>query len=176
MTPFQILTVISSLFTISFVYCWSKYNQFIRAKNQLKTDYSDIDIQIKRRASMVADLADLVKQYATHEKGTFENVSKARSAIEDSKNPEEAAAANNILTKAVRSLYIVSEQYPELKANQSFNQLMQDIKQSENAIADYREEYNRSVQRYNDYVQTFPGLMVAGLFRFLPAELFQDKS
>lgn len=175
MSLFQTLMILAAIFILFFLYCWSKYNLFIKSRNQLKTDFSDIDIQLKRRASMVADLADLVKSYATHEKDTFENVTKARSAIDSSKNASEAAEADNFLTKAVRSLYVVSENYPELKANQSFQELMNDIKQSENAIASYREEYNRSVQTYNDYVQTFPGLMVAELFRFQPAELFQAK-
>ncbi len=173
---FYILSSVSVVLFFVLLWLAQAYNQFVKARNQVKTDFSDVNIQLKRRLSLVNDLADLVKSYAKHENQTFENVAKARSAVSASSSASDAAEADNIITKAVRSLYVVSEQYPELQANTNFHQLMNDIKESENQIADYREEYNKTVQLYNNMIQIFPNLLIANLFGFKEGDLFQEKT
>ena len=173
MTIFQTLSLISALLLIVLLYLLRVYNTIIVKRNQVKTDYSDIDIQLKRRASLIQTLADLVRDYAKHEKTTFEKVSQARSMIDSSRTPSDFAKADNLLTQSLRSLYAVIENYPQLQASKNYRELRQDILQTENLIAHYREEYNRSVQAYNNYIQTFPRLVVAKLFGFEAEPLFQ---
>ena len=170
---FIVLGTTAFVLFLILLYLWSAYNAFVTKRNQVKTDYSDIDIQLKRRASLIENLANLVKNYATHEKTTFEDVAKARSALDLSKTASDAAKAENMLTQTLRSLFAVVEDYPKLQASQNFQQLRDDLKETENLIARYREEYNQTVQQYNNLIQTFPNLLAAGLFRFDPEDLFQ---
>lgn len=159
---------------ISLLYLWGTYNSFIFKRNQVKTDLSDIEIQIKRRASLIDELAKLVKGYAKHEEETFENVAKARSALDTSKTVKETARAENMLTSTLRSLFMVTESYPKLLANQNFLSLRDDLKETEDNIAKYREDYNLTVQNFNTSIQTFPNLLVAALFGFHEEELYQS--
>ena len=172
----SVFTLLGSFSVILFfvlLYIWSKYNLFIKKRNQVKTDYSDIDIQLKRRASLIEQLANMVRGYAKHEKETFENVAKARSALDTSKTASDAAQAENMLAQTLRSLFAVVENYPKLQASENYKTLRDDLKETENLIAGYREEYNRSVQNYNNTIQIFPNLLVAALFQFQEKELFQ---
>jgi LemA protein len=171
----SILSVLIYLFIIVIfilIYLWSSYNQLIKKKNQVKTDFSDITIQLKRKADLVDRLVDLTKDYATHEKGTFEGVAKARTTLNSSKGIVETVKAENALSQTLRSLLMVVEENPKLQANENFLALREDLKSIENLIAEYREGYNRTVQDYNNTVQTFPKLLVANLFHFYPEELF----
>jgi LemA protein len=170
-----VLTSISVLLFFTLVFFWSTYNTFIKSRNQVKTDYSDIDIQLKRKVSLVEQLVILIKEYAKHEKETFENVAKARSALDTSKNATDAAKAENMLSQTLRSLFAVVENYPKLQANENYQTTIAELKQTENNIAKYREEYNQTVQRYNNLVQTFPNLVSAAIFNFKSAKLFQDN-
>lgn len=172
-TLFVILAIVSAALLFIVLYLWSAYNSFITKRNQVKTDFSDIDVQLKRRASLIENLANLVKDYAKHEKSTFNEVARARSAVDTSQTATEKAQADNLLTHTLKSLFAVVEDYPKLQASQNFQQLREDLKETEKTIADYREEYNRTVQQYNNLVQTFPNLIAAGLFKFEPEELFQ---
>lgn len=173
MTLFAILGTVAGIILFTLLYVWSTYNAFITKRNQVKTDYADIDVQVKRRASLIENLANLVKEYAKHEKETFENVAKARSALDTSKNAAEAAKAENMFSQTLRSLFSVVEAYPKLQASENFQQLREDLKETENLIARYREEYNLTVQEYNNLIQTFPNLLAAALFQFRSEELFQ---
>ena len=155
------------------IYLWSTYNELVTKKNRVRTDFADIDVQLKRRASLIDNLVDTVKAYAKHEEETFENVARARSALESSRGARQTAEAENALTQTLRSLFAVVENYPKLQASENFQQLRTDLKETENSIAHYREEYNQTVLSYNNLVQTFPNLLVAGLFRFESEELFQ---
>ncbi len=166
--------MISCILFLLILYLWSTYNTFVKKRNQVKTDFSDIDIQLKRRASLIERLADLVKDYSKHEKETLENVIKARSALDTSKSAQSHAKVENMLTDTLRSLFAVVENYPKLQANENYLSLREDLKETENLIADYREEYNKTVQEYNNLVQTFPNLLVASIFQFMPEELFQS--
>ncbi len=170
---FTIISFVLSILLIIALFLWSAFNLMVKKRNQVKTDFSDIDIQLKRKAALVDNLVDLVKQYAQHEKTTFEEVAKARSAVNQSQTPLESAQAENMLTQTLRSLFAVVERYPKLQASDNYKNLRQDLLNLENLIAKYREEYNLSVQKYNNLIQTFPNLLVAKLFKFEEAQLFQ---
>lgn len=173
MTSFTVLVILSAILLILFLYAWGLYNSFVKSRLQVQTDYSDIDIQIKRRASLIQNLADMVKGYAKHEKGTFEEVAKARSAVDNSKTAKESAKADNMLGETLRSLFAVVEAYPKLQASQNFQSLQNELKETEDLIARYREEYNRSVKDYNTKISVFPNFLFASIFQFQPAQLFQ---
>lgn len=173
MTLFQSLLLISGILVVVLLYLLATFNHLIRLRNRVKTDFSDIDIQLRRRASLIQNLVDMVREYTNHENDTFKEVAAARSALDNSKTAQETAQANNMLTETLRSLIMVTEAYPELKATENYQQLRQDLVQTENDIANYREEYNQTVEHYNTTIQTFPNLLVAGLFGFESSDLFQ---
>jgi LemA protein len=175
LTLFNILGIVGVVLLVVFLIVWSLYNQFVRKINQLKTDYSDVEIQVRRRASLIEQLAQMVKEYAKHERDTFKGVAAARSALDTSKSPHETAQAENMFTQTLRSLFMVTEAYPKLLASGNYKQVREDLKESENLVARYREEYNQSVQDYNTSIQTFPNLLVAGLLKFKEEELFQPQ-
>ncbi|KKS54419.1 MAG: LemA protein [Candidatus Gottesmanbacteria bacterium GW2011_GWA1_42_26] len=138
-TPWQVLVTISLGLAFLLLYIWSAYNSMIRRRNQVKTDFSDIDIQLKRRSSLIQNLVDLVKDYARHEKETFENVAKARAAVDTSKTAGESARADNMLTQTLRSLFMVVENYPKLQASDNYKQLREDLVDTEFKF--YEEEF-----------------------------------
>lgn len=158
------------------LYLWSTYNSFIKRRNQVKTDFADIDVQLKRRASLIENLATIVREYAKHEKGTFEGVAKARAALDNASGPQQTAKVENMFTQTLRSLFAVSENYPKLQASENFKKLQDDIRETEDSIASYRETYNQTVLDYNTSLQTFPNLLAAGLFGFKEEELFEVPS
>lgn len=155
------------------LYLWATYNAFIESRNQVKTDFADIDVQLRRRASLIENLVEIVRAYAKHEETTFKEVAEARSALESPHGPKESAKIENMLTQTLRSLFAVSEDYPKLQASQNFQRLQDDLKETEDGIAKYRETYNQSVLDYNTTIQTFPNLLVSALFGFREEELFQ---
>lgn len=163
----------AGIFVFLLLYLWASYNTFIRSRNTVKTDFADIDVQLKRRASLIENLAAIVREYAKHEKGTFEEVAKARSALQTPRGPKESAEIENMLTQTLRSLFAVSENYPKLQASENYKHLHTDIKETEDFIAQYRETYNQTVLDYNTTLQTFPNLLVAWLFGFKDEELFE---
>lgn len=175
MTLFQSLLVVSGVLIFALLYLLTTFNHLIKLRNRVKTDFSDIDIQLRRRASLIQNLVDMVREYTKHENHTFKDVAAARSALDNSKTTHQTAQANNMLTETLRSLLMVTEDYPELKATENYQQLRQDLLQTENGIAQYREEYNQTVEKYNNTIQTFPNLLVAGLFGFEPSDLFQES-
>lgn len=174
MTLFQSLLLISGILVVVLLYLLATFNHLIRLRNRVRTDFSDIDIQLRRRASLIQNLVDMVREYTKHESDTFKDVAEARSALDNSKTTQQTAQANNMLTETLRSLIMVTEAYPELKATENYQQLRQDLVQTENDIAKYREEYNQTVERFNTSIQTFPNLLVAGMFGFESSDLFQE--
>lgn len=176
MTVFQILIALTIILALVFLFLLVTYNKLIRLRNRVRTDYSDIDVQLKRRSSLIQNLVDMVREYAKHENDTFKGVAAARSALDNSTTTHETARAENMLTESLRSLFMVTEAYPELKADRNYQQLRDDLAGTENRIAIYREEYNKTAEVYNNEVETFPNMLVAGLFAFETAELFQPSS
>lgn len=168
-----LLWILAGIAAFILLFLWAKYNGFITARNKVKTDFADINVQLRRRASLIENLVEVVREYAKHEKTTFSDVAKARSALENPHGPKDSAKADNMLTQTLKSLFAVSEAYPELRASENYQSLRGDIKETEDKIAQYREQYNQTVLDYNTTIQTFPNLLVANLFGFQEEELFE---
>jgi LemA protein len=149
------------------------YNGLIRARVRTREAWSGIDIQLKRRANLIPNLVETVRGYATHERQTFENVTRARAMLQQAGTAAEAAQANNFLTQTLRSLFAVAESYPELKANQNFLDLQNELSDIEEKIAYARQFYNRNVSVYNTRIQTVPNVVVANMFGFQRFEFFE---
>ena len=149
------------------------YNGLVNLRNRVKNAWSQIDVQLKRRTDLIPNLVETVKGYAAHEKGVFENVTKARSSLMNASGVKESAEANNQLTGALKSLFAVAENYPDLKASQNFRELQAQLTETEDKIAYSRQFYNDTVLRYNNKVQMFPSNILASLFKFNEAEFFE---
>ncbi len=152
------------------------FNGLVRRRNKVDNAYSQIDVQLKRRHDLIPNLVETVKGYAAHEKGTFEAVTNARAnAINagQSGTPAEQAQAENVLSGALKSLFAVAEAYPDLKANQNFLNLQEELTSTEDRIAYARQFYNDSVLGYNNKMQTFPSALIAGMFHFEKREFFE---
>jgi LemA protein len=151
------------------------YNGLVQGRLGVKEAYSGIDVQLKRRASLIPNLVETVKGYAAHEKDVLENVTRARSMLQQAGTPGQAAEANNMLTQTLRSLFAVAENYPDLKANQNFLDLQHELSDVEEKIAFARQFYNTNVLSYNTKTQTFPSAIFAGIFGFKAEEFFQAE-
>jgi LemA protein len=149
------------------------YNGLVKGRLQVKEAWSSIDIQLKRRSSLIPNLVETVRGYASHERETFENVTRARAMLDNADTAQQAAQANNMLTQALRSLFAVSEAYPDLKANQNFLELQRELTDTEEKIAYARQFYNRNVLSYNTKTQAFPTSVMANNFGFKPEEFFE---
>jgi LemA protein len=149
------------------------YNGLIRARVRTREAWSGIDIQLKRRANLIPNLVETVRGYAAHERQTFENVTRARAMLQQAGTAAEAAQANNFLTQTLRSLFAVAENYPDLKANQNFLDLQNELSDIEEKIAYARQFYNRNVSVYNTRIQTVPNVVVANMFGFKRFEFFE---
>ena len=149
------------------------YNGLIRARVRTREAWSGIDIQLKRRANLIPNLVETVRGYAAHERQTFENVTRARAMLQQAGTAAEAAQANNFLTQTLRSLFAVAENYPDLKANQNFLDLQNELSDIEEKIAYARQFYNRNVSVYNTSIQTVPNVVVANMFGFKRFEFFE---
>jgi LemA protein len=140
------------------------YNRFVRLRNAAESSWSDIDVQLKRRWELVPNLVETVKGYAAHERGTFDEVTRARGAAMQATAPADKAQAETALTTSLRSLFAVAEAYPELRANQNFLELQGELGKLEDAIQNARRYYNAIVRDLNTAVETFPGNMIASSF------------
>ena len=164
-----ILIAIVVLFVIWLVVA---YNRFIRLINQAKEAWADIEVQLKRRYDLIPNLVNTVKGYATHESEAFEKVSQARSNAMQAGNLNEKGAAENALSGTLKSLFAISEAYPDLKANQNFLELQRELSDTENKIQASRRFYNGTVRDLNIAVQSFPNNAIAKTFNFTQMELF----
>ncbi len=151
------------------------YNGLIRSRVRTREAWSGIDVQLKRRADLVPNLVETVKGYAAHERGTFENVTRARSMLQQAGGPAQAAEANNQLSQALRSLFAVAENYPQLRANENFMALQRELSDIEEKIAYARQFYNRNVTDFNTKIQVFPNVIIAGMFNFQRFEFFEAE-
>ncbi len=159
--------------TLLAVYLIATYNGFIVLKTRIQEALSGIDVQLKRRADLIPNLVSTVKGYAKHEKEVFENVTKARSALMTAGSLPEKAAANNMLTSALKSLFAVAENYPQLQASDNFKDLQRQIEDTEDKVAYSRQFYNSNVMDYNAKVQVFPSNFIANMFGFKPYQFFE---
>ncbi len=149
------------------------YNGLVRLKNQVKNAWSQIDVQLKRRHDLIPNLVETVKGYAGHEKTTLENVVKARAAAVSATGVEQQAKAEGELSSALGRLMVVVEQYPDLKANQNFLALQEELTSTENKIGFARQFYNDSVMTYNTRIESFPTNIVASMFSFTQDAFFE---
>jgi LemA protein len=150
----------------------SIYNGLVAMRQRVGQAFADIDVQLKQRHDLIPNLVETVKGYAAHERGTLEAVIKARNMAVAAQGPAQQAAAENMLSGALRQLFALSEAYPDLKANTNFQQLQAEITDIENKLAAARRFFNNSVQEYNTGIQQFPAALFASVFGFAPREFF----
>lgn len=149
------------------------YNRMRRIGNRVDNAWSQVDVQLKRRYDLIPNLVETVKGYAAHEKETFENVTKARSMGIDAKSVPEQSQAESMLTQALRQVFAVAEAYPQLKANENFLALQEELTATEGKIAFARQFYNDIVLRFNNLIQVFPNVLLAGMFGFHKKDYFE---
>jgi LemA protein len=155
------------------LYAVISYNGLVGLRNRIENAWAQIDVQLKRRYDLIPNLVETVKGYASHERETLDAVIQARNAGMNAAGPHEQAEAENQITGALKSLFALSEAYPDLKANQNFAQLQEELTGTEGRIAYARQFYNDTVYRYNTKIQSFPANVLAGAFRFSEREYFQ---
>src|SRR5438132_12432833 len=173
MTAIIIIAVLAVIIVIVALILFGMYNGLIRSRNRVKEAWSGIDVQLRRRASLVPNLVETVKGYASHERETFEEVTRARAAVEQAGSTPAAAAANNMLTGALRHLLAVAENYPQLRASENFRDLQNELSDIEEKIALSRQCYDTDVLDYNNRLQTVPTVFIANTFGFQREELMQ---
>ena len=184
MTILIVLGVIAAVFIIAALWIAGIYNSLVGLRNRFKNAFAQIDVQLKRRYDLIPNLVETAKGYMKHESGTLEAVIKARNiaaaaASAVAANPADANAMKGLLSAesglggALSRLMVVSEQYPDLKANQNMMQLTEELTSTENKVGFARQAYNDSVMAYNTAREIFPNVIFAGMFGFLPAELFK---
>ncbi|MBI4339443.1 MAG: LemA family protein [Chloroflexi bacterium] len=169
-----LLAVLGPLVLVVLV-VWITYNRLVTQRQRVRESWSGIDVQLKRRASLVPNLVETVKGYAAHEREVFENVTRARSAIMSATTPQQAAQADNMLTGALKTLFAVAEAYPQLRANENFLQLQSELSDIESKIAYARQFYNTNVRDLNTTIQTFPSVIVARNFGFKEEGYFEAE-
>jgi len=151
---------------------WSTYNSLITAKVRVGEAFSQIDVQLKRRADLIPNLVETVKGYAKHEKELLTNITKARTSLMNASGVGEKAKANNQLAETLKSLFAVSENYPKLRANENFLSLQEELADTENKIAYARQFYNSTVMDYNTKLMVFPTNIFGEMLHFVPSEFF----
>ncbi|MCD6216640.1 LemA family protein [bacterium] len=149
------------------------FNSLVVLRNRIENAWGQIDVQLKRRYDLIPNIVETVKGYAKHEKETFENVVKARQMGMDASNVQDQAAAENMLTGALKSIFALSEAYPELKANENFKLLQEELAGTESKIAFARQHYNDSVMLFNTRIQMFPASIVANASGFKDRDFFE---
>ena len=152
------------------------YNSLVQLRVRADSAWSDIDVQLKRRHDLIPNLVETVKGYAAHEQGTFENIAKFRSMAMQATGPADKAAAENQLTGALKSLFAVAENYPQLQASQEFTQLQNSLRETEDAIQNSRRYYNAVVRDLNTKIQSFPTNILAGMFGFQQKQFFETTA
>jgi LemA protein len=167
--------VIAGIIIVGGIILVGMYNGLVQGRLRVREAWSGIDIQLKRRSSLIPNLVETVRGYAAHERETLENVTRARAMLDNAGTAPQAAQANNILTQALRSLFAVAEAYPDLKANQNFLELQRELTDTEEKIAYARQFYNRNVLSYNTSTQTVPTVFIANMFGFKQEEFFEAE-
>ena len=154
------------------VFLWFTYNSLVVLRERIKEALSQIDVQLKRRTDLIPNLVETVKGYAKHEKEVFENVTKARANMLKAESPQQKAEADNMMEKALKSIFAVAENYPDLKASVNFLNLQEELSDTENKISYSRQFYNSNVLAYNSSIKTFPSNIFAKQFGFSQKEFF----
>lgn len=172
----MVLIIILVVIALIIFFIIGLYNSLVQLRVRADSAWSDIDIQLKRRRDLIPNIVETVKGYAAHEKGTFENIAKWRSAAMSATGPAEVAQAENQLTGALRQLFAVAEAYPQLRASEQFTGLQTSLQEVEDAIQNARRYYNAVVRDYNTRLQSFPANMFAATLGFQPKQFFELAS
>jgi len=167
------MLILIAVIVIIVLYVIGTYNSLIQLRNRIENAWSQIDVQLKRRVDLVPNLVETVKGYASHEKEVFMKVTEARTALMGAQSVKDSSDANNMLTGALKTLFAVAEAYPELKANQNFLMLQEELSGIESKIAYARQFYNDTVLKYDNKRQMFPSNIIAGMFGFKEREYFE---
>lgn len=167
-----ILWIVLGIVALLIIWFIAVFNGIVSLRNRTQEAWSDIDVQLKRRHDLIPNLVETVKGYAKHEKELFENVTKARSEAISAKGAKEAAEKENVLTDALKSVFAVAENYPQLRASENFQKLQDELTDTEDKIEAARRFYNGNVRDFNIKIQVFPNSMVAGMTGSKPFELF----
>ena len=168
-----VLLIVLGLVVVLGLYLVSLYNGLVKLRNRIENAWAQIDVQLTRRYDLIPNLVESVKGYASHERETFEAVTRARNMALNASGVQEQAEAENMLTGALKSLFAVSEAYPDLKANENFLNLQEELTATEGRIAYARQFYNDTVFKYNTKIQSFPAVFIAGAMRFTAREYFE---
>jgi LemA protein len=169
----EITYIILAVLAAFIIWAVAVYNRFITLTNRVKEGWSDIEVQMKRRYDLIPNLVETVKGYATHEAGTLQKVTDMRTRAMSAQSPHEKEEAENMLSGALKSLFAVSENYPDLKANTNFIELQRELSDTENKIQAARRFYNGVVMELNTALQTFPSNLIGNMFGFKQSEFFQ---
>ncbi len=173
-TALVLLIVVLVVIALIAFFVMGLYNKLVRLRQNVRESWSAIDTELRRRYDLIPNLVETVKGYASHEKGTLEAVIQARNAaISNTGTPESQAQSENVLSGALRQIFALSEAYPQLRANENFMQLQDQLNQTENQIAQSRRFYNANVREMNTAVETFPSSLIAGNFGFKPEQYFE---
>src|SRR5437016_1789778 len=164
--------IVLGVIVVLVLFAFSAYNRLVALSQRVGQAFADIDVQLKQRHDLIPNLVETVKGYAAHERGTLEDVIKARNAAMTATSTADKAAAENMLSGALRQIFALSEAYPNLKANENFQQLQAELTDIENKIDASRRFFNNSVSEYNTGIQQFPAALLAGPFAFTPKEFF----
>jgi LemA protein len=172
----QILWILLAVIVVVAAWLIFTYNGLVTLKNRVDEAWSDIDVQLKRRYDLIPNLVSTVKGYATHEAGTLEKVIQARNSAMSAQGPHDKAVAENMLTNTLKSIFALSEAYPDLKANQNFLKLQDELSDTENKVQASRRFYNGNARDFNTKLQVFPTNMIAGVLGFVKREFFEVDS
>jgi LemA protein len=169
------IIIIVAIIVIAILVFVVQYNGLVRLRNRIDNAWSQIDVQLQRRHDLIPNLVETVKGYAAHERETLERVVQARNQAVSAQGPAAQGQAENVLTGALRQLFAVAEAYPDLKANQNFLNLQEELTSSEDRVAYARQFYNDTVLKYNNKIQTIPSNVIAGMFNFQEREYFEGE-
>jgi LemA protein len=168
-----VIVIVVAVVALILLFLVWMYNRLVRLRNRTQNAWAQVNVQLRRRYDLIPNLVESVKGYAAHERGTFEEVTRARTAAQQAQTVPEQAQAENALTAAIGRLFAVAEAYPQLRATENFQQLQEQLSDTEQKIAVSRQVYNDTVLTYNNGIQTVPTNIVAGLFHFEPRTFFE---
>ncbi len=167
------LWIILCIVAVLAIFVAGNYNGLVSLRNKVKDQWSQIDVQLKRRFDLIPNLVETVKGYAKHESETLENIVKARNQFASAKTPEEEMKANGELSKGISKIFALAENYPDLKANEGFVKLQDELKETEDKISYARQFYNDNVLEYKNKIEMFPSNIIANIFKFKPEPFFE---
>lgn len=176
MAAVLVLIILLAVLLVLVMWVVGMYNGLVRLRNAVKNAWSQIDVQLKRRHDLIPNLVETAKGYMTHERETFEKITEARNLAQKANGPAEQGAAEGGLSQALSNFFVVVENYPELKANENFLQIQEELTSTENKISFARQAYNDAVMVFNNKIEMFPSNIIAGMFNFAKSDFFEIEN